>query len=160
VNTPAYRFGFIGFLIVFLAAALFRGQKALLIDWGMAKPMLIAWTTTVLLYVAGRMGKLTTWLRFAPLQYLGKISYSLYLSHMLVSGYVLRLGFRLTHHDPASAVFWFFTAGAISLVAAHGLYLLIEQRSVKFAARFKLRDDDAAANGGTGLPRLPKLQNA
>jgi peptidoglycan/LPS O-acetylase OafA/YrhL len=83
------------------------------------------------------VGALTRWRDYAPLQYLGKISYSLYLSHLLVAIYVLRLGYRLTGTNHAGAVFWFFFAGLASIGAAHVIYLLVERPSVRFAARFK-----------------------
>ena len=111
-------------------------------------PMSVGLATVLLLFVAGLKGKLTSWLNFAPLQYLGKISYSLYLSHLLVAVYVLRFGYRMTHTNQPAAVFWFFLAGAVSVGVAHGLYLLVEQRSIRFGAKFRPAQIDAGAAGG------------
>jgi peptidoglycan/LPS O-acetylase OafA/YrhL len=155
VGNPRFRAAFIGFLIFFFVVAVRQEEPG---------PLLIGWTTALLLYTAGCLGTLTRWLDFAPLQYLGRISYSLYLIHLLVVIYVLRLGYRLTGTNHAGAVFWFFLAGAISIVAAHGLYLLVEARSVRFAARLKPARKAAPASvplRGPGLSDgVEELQNA
>jgi peptidoglycan/LPS O-acetylase OafA/YrhL len=153
VNHSRFRIPLIVFMVLFAVMAL-RDPF----------PMYIGLATTLLLFVAGIMGKLTTWLDFVPLQYLGKISYSLYLSHLLVAVYVLRIGYRLTRTNHAGAVLWFFVAGAVSIVAAHGLYLLVEQRSIRFGARFRpaQMDHGADANGKAVVPAVTveRLQNA
>jgi peptidoglycan/LPS O-acetylase OafA/YrhL len=114
------------------------------------RQMFTGWTTAVLLYTAGRMGKLTVWLNWAPLQYLGRISYSLYLSHLLVAVYVLRFGYRLTHTNGPAAIGWFILAGLVAVGAAHLLYLSVERTSVAFAARLK-----PAAPKANGIPMQP-----
>lgn len=102
-------------------------------------PLLVGASTALLLYVAGSMGGLTTWLNFRVLQYLGKISYSLYLIHLTVAVYVLRLGYRLTGQSPWGALLWFMVAMAVSIAAGHLFYVLVERRSMQFASRFKSR---------------------
>jgi len=150
------RWMFVGFLALYLVVAIYQESV----------PMLVGWMTALLLYTAGRMGKLTTWLDFAPLQYLGRISYSLYLSHLLVAVYVLRLGYRLTKTNHAGAVLWFCLGGVVSLAAAHVLYLLVERTSIRFARRFKpSREADAAGGAGTVMQPMvggveKQLQNA
>jgi peptidoglycan/LPS O-acetylase OafA/YrhL len=93
----------------------------------------------VSIYVAGLRGKLGTWLNFGLLQYLGRISYSLYLIHFPMSHVVTTLGTQVsgTTPSPAVATFWLVTALAASLAAAHVMYVFIEAPSVRFAARFK-----------------------
>jgi len=154
VNQARFRIPLVVFMALFAVMALLHDPF----------PMYVGLATVLLLFVAGLKDKLTTWLDYAPLQYLGKISYSLYLSHLLVAVYVLRFGYRITHTNQGAAVFWFFLAGAISIVAGHGLYLLVEQRSIKFGAKFRpAQSDGTAANGkknGTIVEAMKGLQNA
>lgn len=156
VHTPRFRMAFLGYMGLFLVAAI----------WQEPRPMLMGWTTALLLYTAGRMGKLSTWLNFAPLQYFGRISYSLYLSHLMVAAYVLRLGYRLTGTNHAGAALWFCVAGVVSIAAAHALYLLVERPSIRLAARFKpAREGEPAPALAAPKPALEgaveeQMQNA
>lgn len=89
-------------------------------------------------YVAGRLGRLGTWLDFRSLQYLGRISYSLYLIHFPMSYVIMILGYEvLGPPGPLAAVLWLVLALAASLAAAHVLYRFIEAPSVRLAARLK-----------------------
>jgi peptidoglycan/LPS O-acetylase OafA/YrhL len=135
VTNPRFRPALFVFLALMLLPVLYQDPAQVLIGWG----------TTLLIYVASRKGTLTTWLNFEPLQYLGRISYSLYLCHLLVLIYVMRLGYRLTKTNHAWAIFWFFLAGAASIAAAQILYVLVERNSVQFAARFKPARKEAAS---------------
>jgi peptidoglycan/LPS O-acetylase OafA/YrhL len=112
--------------------------------------MLTGWCTVALLHIAGERRKLTSWLDFRWIQYLGRISYSLYLVHLLVATYVLRIGYRLTGDSPGFALFWFILALAFSIVCAQGLYWAVESRSIKLAASLKGRTLRGAGpvNGG------------
>jgi peptidoglycan/LPS O-acetylase OafA/YrhL len=93
----------------------------------------------VAIYSAGRLGRLGTWLDFRVLQYLGRISYSLYLIHFPMSHVVTTLGTQVsgTSPSPAVATLWLLIALAASLAAAHVMYVFIEAPSVRLAARFK-----------------------
>jgi peptidoglycan/LPS O-acetylase OafA/YrhL len=151
-NNERFRVAFIGFLL-FLPAIAIGGA---IYGFQDARPILTGWATAVLLYTAGRMGKLTRWLDFAPLQYLGRISYSLYLSHVLVGIYIMRLGFRLTATNGPAAVGWFIFAAGAAIGGAHLVYLAVEQPSIRFAARFKLTEGkDPAALGAALLGEIP-----
>ena len=90
-------------------------------------------------YAAGLLGKLGTWLNWRVLQYLGRISYSLYLIHFPMSHMVTTLGAWILGDDPspAAATAWLVLALIFSLMAAHMMYTFIEAPSVRFAARFK-----------------------
>jgi len=144
VTQPKYRPLFYGYMALFLVDAIIQDPP----------PMLTGWCTVLLLFVAGTAGKLTTWLNFRPLQYLGRISYSLYLVHLLVAGYVLRLGYRLTGKSPGFALCWFILGIGISILAAQALYWAVESRSIRFASSLKLdsyrRATPAAAPGIEG----------
>jgi peptidoglycan/LPS O-acetylase OafA/YrhL len=160
VNEERFRIGFIAFTAFFLGVAVVGGWYGVQDP----KPMLIGWATVMLLYTAGRMGRLTSWLNFAPLQYLGRISYSLYLSHLLAAVYVLRIGYRLTNTNQPASILWFIVAGLVSIGVAHILYLTVERTSVRFAARFKTRGQRRAttsADSNKGLRSgIEELQNA
>jgi peptidoglycan/LPS O-acetylase OafA/YrhL len=98
-----------------------------------------ALATGVGIYIAGKMGRLGTWLNYRPLQYLGRTSYSLYLVHFPISHVISTLELQLSEEtrSPAVATLWLLAALAASLAAAHIMYILIEAPSVRFAARFK-----------------------
>ena len=98
---------------------------------------LSGWATSLLLYHAGSRGKLTVWGANPILQYLGKISYSLYLVHLMIISVVLRLGYKLTGANQMASLFWLAAAVGLSIAAAHVLYRCVELPSIRFAARFK-----------------------
>ena len=54
-----------------------------------------ALTTGIVIYLVGRRGHLGDWLTWRPLQYLGRISYSLYLTHYLTSWIIVSFGILL-----------------------------------------------------------------
>jgi peptidoglycan/LPS O-acetylase OafA/YrhL len=101
--------------------------------------LVAALVTGVSTYIAGRQGRLGTWLDIGVLQYLGRISYSLYLIHFPMSHVVTTLGSQVsgTAPSPAVATLWLVLALAASLAAAHVMYLFVEAPSVRIAARFK-----------------------
>ena len=78
--------------------------------WGVE--IAIALWAGMTIYVVGRLGHLTDWLAWRPLQYLGRISYSLYLIHYPVSHVVVWTGHRLTGDAPWPAVGWTARGGA------------------------------------------------
>jgi peptidoglycan/LPS O-acetylase OafA/YrhL len=90
-------------------------------------------------YTAGRLGKLGSWLNFQPLQYLGKISYSLYLIHFPISHVVKTIGQRLSgdNASPLVALLWLLLSLAASIATADVMYRWIEAPSVRLASRLK-----------------------
>lgn len=116
----------------FIAAMGFR----LTLDW--TTDIAVAAIAATAIYTVGRMGRLGTWLNASWLQYLGRISYSLYLIHFPVAHIVTHFGYRCTGDEPVPALLWTILAVVASLGAAHLLYLYVEAPSVRFAARFKL----------------------
>ncbi|HEV3005767.1 MAG TPA: acyltransferase family protein, partial [Pirellulales bacterium] len=107
-------------------------------------------------YVVGRLGRLPTALNYGVLQYLGRISYSLYLVHFPTSHIVTTLGWQVSDNSPSPAVatLWLVLALAASLAVAHLMYVCIEAPSVRLAARFKRRPDIPAAESHAAEARL------
>ena len=96
--------------------------------------------TSLAIFTAGRNGHLHDWLNFRWLQYLGKISYSLYLIHYAVSHVVTHVGWSLLGGSPSppQAAACLAVALASSIAVAHVLYECVEVPSTRWAARLKL----------------------
>jgi peptidoglycan/LPS O-acetylase OafA/YrhL len=122
-------------LWVLLAYSLVIVARLWYVFWGVE--IAIALWAGLTIYVVGRLGHLTDWLAWRPLQYLGRISYSLYLIHYPVSHVVVWSGHRLTGDAPWLAVGWTVLAVALSLAAAHALHVLVEAPTARLAARLK-----------------------
>jgi peptidoglycan/LPS O-acetylase OafA/YrhL len=105
------------------------------LDWSLE--IACATVAGVTIYLAGRSGHLTRWLSAASLQYLGRISYSLYLIHYPISWIVVGFGFWLTGDNARAAILWLLLALALSIGAADLLYRFVEAPSVRLARRFK-----------------------
>ncbi len=99
--------------------------------------VVIALITGLTIYAAGRRGHLHDWLSARWLQFLGRISYSLFLIHYPVSWIVLSAGSRLTGNSAAAAVTWLAVALAASIGAAYLLYDWVEQPSLRLCAMLK-----------------------
>lgn len=102
--------------------------------------------TTLILFLAGgarRDGRslLQTLTLGTPLQYLGRISYSLYLTHVLVGISAARLGIRLLGGGPlvAGEVVALVLGCTLACVAvAHVLHLLVELPAQRLSQRVRL----------------------
>jgi peptidoglycan/LPS O-acetylase OafA/YrhL len=104
----------------------------------------IGLTAGVSLYVVGRMDRLDRWLSHGWLQYLGRISYSLYLIHTVVGGpFVYYFRDRLVGPETSTpvALGLFTVACAVSVAGAHLMYRFVEKPSIEFAKRFKLKKE-------------------
>jgi len=101
-------------------------------------PLLVGLLTTVALWYSAETGTIFRWSGGALTQFLGRISYSLYLTHFLVCSAVLRLGHRLTGTDQVAGMFWVVLAMAASILAAWGFYLVVERPSMRLASYLKI----------------------
>ena len=139
-----------GFLLGMLACWGMNGTVKLV--WFYAYAALVgagaAWTansfagvcavTSTLLSVAAQAGGLRRWLGWQWLQFLGLISYSLYLIHNPVSGVLYNVGYRITGRSPATEVFWFAAMIAANVVAAAAAWWLFERPSLALAHRIRM----------------------
>jgi peptidoglycan/LPS O-acetylase OafA/YrhL len=108
---------------------------ALAIAWRLELALSIV--AAVTLYAAGRRGFLSSGMSGAGFQYLGRVSYSLFLIHYPVSWAVLTAGRHLTGDHPLAAVGWLVAALVASLAAAHLLYVLVEAPANRLAHQFQ-----------------------
>ena len=99
----------------------------------------VALGTSIAIFMVGERGELHQWLNWSWLQYLGRISYSLYLIHFPVCHLLITAGWRLFSDNPTASQASVILTGsfAASLLAAHGLYTLVEAPSLKLSARLK-----------------------
>lgn len=123
-----------GWLFGFAAVIACVGSP--LVRW---EPMAaVAIATAGVTWVAGKKGTLTTWLAFRPIQYVGRISYSLYLVHLVIGDRVLR--WVLESHGRSAATFLAGSALGMlaSFVAAHLLHVTVERPAARWARRISL----------------------
>jgi peptidoglycan/LPS O-acetylase OafA/YrhL len=78
------------------------------------------------------------WLMRPPMQYLGRLSYSLYLLHGVVGWLLLSIAADMIGIvTPVQAVGWFLIATAVSVVAADAMCRLVERPSIALARKLK-----------------------
>lgn len=95
--------------------------------------------TAVLLYLAFRTGRITTMASGAPLQWLGMISYSLYLSHNIVAGSAYWALGTLMPGGVAAESVQLVLVTALSLLFAYALWWVVERPAHDFAKRIGAR---------------------
>ena len=143
-QAPAWVFwGYAGLVVVRLwgADALHFDGESLLASLEL-KAALVCGISIVVMHRAGRLATALDW---PWLQFLGRISYSLYLIHFPVAHVVTTLAERVLGaplSSPVAAGTLLVALGA-SLAAAHGFYRLVEAPSVRLANRFRRREAPA-----------------
>lgn len=101
-----------------------------------APKAIVALVTGGAIYLVSVRGALATMTLGPVLQYLGRISYSLYLVHMLVGTPLVRFGLRhFGKMDFTRALSLIVLALLVSIAAAHVLYVMIERPAVKLSRR-------------------------
>jgi peptidoglycan/LPS O-acetylase OafA/YrhL len=93
--------------------------------------------TTLLLFIMAKRGKLGTITLGRIGQGLGRISYSLYLTHALTVEAVMWTTRAFWGATPLGAISGFVLAFPLAILVAFGFYTAIEKPSVQLAARFK-----------------------
>lgn len=95
------------------------------------------------LFVAGAFNKMGVWLKQRWVQFLGLISYSLYISHDIVGLYVRDTGLHLAAkylgwQHQSFVVLWVLFSIAVCIAFALFLYRIIEKPSIDLARKVKL----------------------
>lgn len=99
--------------------------------------LLVILATTLIIYISVKHKRLDSWLSNQWFQYFGKISYSLYLIHLVVGMRILNLGYRITDSLSIVSLIWFTLAFSMSILAAHLMYLFIEKPSLQLSKKLK-----------------------
>lgn len=111
----------------------------------------VALATSLSIFTAGRRNRLHQWLNWPWLQYLGRISYSLYLIHFPVCHLLTSAGWKWYANTPtatqASAIL--LASLIASLIAAHLLYEFVEVPSARLSGKLK-----KSAERITSVPNL------
>ncbi len=104
-----------------------------------------------------RHGKLTVWLRGRAWQFLGRISYSLYLVHWTVGGRFANLLNRIIGPSPAGRVLSAVVAIVVSIGFARAFWWVIERPSLALSRRIRVRGGAPAYAAAAGaLETLPE----
>ncbi len=94
--------------------------------------------TSALIVTAGLRGTMGQWLTSAPLQFLGKISYSLYLIHLLAGWrFVALTGVLLGPFSVSMAWIMYFAGMIVSVLAAAALWWLVERPTIALSKRVR-----------------------
>jgi peptidoglycan/LPS O-acetylase OafA/YrhL len=93
--------------------------------------------SALLLHEAGRSNQLAVWLKAAPFQFLGKISYSLYLNHVMVVGVLFKVGYGKLGPGLASDLILLAASVLISIGLAWVTWWIAERPSIKWSQSFK-----------------------
>lgn len=105
----------------------------------------IAVLTAAAIYQVSVSGQLSSLTLGRALQYLGRISYSLYLVHMLIGTPLMRFGLRhLGAMNFGKAMALTAVAVMASIAAAHVMYVVVERPAVRWSRR--LREPRAAGH--------------
>ena len=107
------------------------------LKYGKALELTVALTAGIAIYLVGRRGHLGDWLAWRPLQRLGRISYSLYLTHYLTSWVIVSLGCYWTRNNAWAAVFWMTASVFVSVGVADLFYRCVEAPSLRLVKRLK-----------------------
>jgi peptidoglycan/LPS O-acetylase OafA/YrhL len=89
--------------------------------------------TALLIAFVGARGKLASWTGGPLLQYLGRISYSLYLMHF-TGNTIARMG-GARKPGVGEALAWFALATIVSIGSAHALHVLVERPAQRLSKR-------------------------
>lgn len=134
--------GRISILWYFGYAAIVVGQWY----WYSSREVVVAIIASFAIYGAWRAHRLQTWLGWSALQYLGRISYSLFLIDYPISWLVARVGYRWTGERADAALAWLIAGFLASVGVAHVLYTFVERPLWEWGRRFGRRAEGADPN--------------
>ncbi|WP_238178358.1 acyltransferase [Calothrix sp. 336/3] len=92
----------------------------------------------ILLLEAGRNNLMQTWLKQKSLQFLGKISYSLYLSHTPILGAVVFITSKILNASPWSDSITLLLGISCSILFSRVMWQVFEKPSIKWSQNIKI----------------------
>lgn len=98
-------------------------------------PLSVGVATACAIMVCGRRGKMSRWLSNRPLQFMGKISFSLYLVHNPTTSLLFGVAHHRTPHTLPWQVAWFFFSLSVSISIAYAFFHFIERPSMQLSKR-------------------------
>lgn len=112
--------------------------------------MIVSVTTSLSLYIVAALGRMATLMNWRWIQFLGTISYSLYLIHNPITGITFRVGQVLGTTISAEILTWV-AAICASVAAAWIMWRVVERPSMKLSQMIQLKrcNDDPLASGAT-----------
>jgi peptidoglycan/LPS O-acetylase OafA/YrhL len=111
---------------------------------------LVGLATVLLILVCGRTGWLASAGGGPLLQWLGLISYSLYLTHNTITGAAFRVGYRLTGRSAATEALWLALVVVVCCLFAWGVYLVFERAGLRWSKLVPLHRPPRAMPGAVG----------
>jgi len=113
--------------------------------------------TAAAILALGQLGRLRDTCNWRWIQYLARISYSLYLVHPLLGHRILELLLRNTPPGEVPSPFWsvigFSAATGASFLAAHLMNIWLERPAQALGRRVRLQDGAAHSNELSSVPR-------
>ncbi|QDL06936.1 acyltransferase [Brasilonema octagenarum UFV-E1] len=124
-----------------LKPILFYSYSALLLAAGVVKSTQFTIgcvIVAVLILEVARANRMQVWLKWRGLQFLGHISYSLYLTHSAIYGAAFFLGIKLLHNSAFSQGFSLLLGIIASVGFAALMWELVEKPSINLSQKVKL----------------------
>ena len=112
--------------------------------------MIVSVTTSLALYIVAALGRMATLMNWRWIQFLGTISYSLYLIHNPITGITFRVGSVLGASISAEIITWVAAIFA-SVAAAWIMWRVVERPSMRLSHMIQLKrcNDGPLASGAT-----------
>jgi peptidoglycan/LPS O-acetylase OafA/YrhL len=101
----------------------------------------------ILLLEVGRGNRMQSWLNHSWLQFLGRISYSLYLIHNPLSGIIFFVAYKLLPQSMASTTLTLIATVVICISCANLMWHWIEQPSIRWSQKMRLTAPARSALG-------------
>jgi len=115
---------------------------------------LVGVATMVLILVCGRTGQLASVSGGSLMQWLGLISYSLYLTHNTITGAMFRIGYRITGRTAATEALWLLVVVVGCCLFAWVFYLVFERAGLRWSKLVPLHRGVGRRTPAAGAARL------
>lgn len=99
--------------------------------------LIVSSSTAITIYLASIFQGLYTWLAAKPFQFLGKVSYSLYIIHTPVAVIILSLCNHLTHRTELSNSVFFSCSILIAVICSSILFFVVESPAIEWSRKIK-----------------------